>query len=118
MKVFFGELKVQNLKNYNMSWIDKDKELGVLNVGEKQSITFTFQGNLNNVQSVNSSCGCVIPYLNKSNNSIQVTYTPDDIPIHLDRLGIPVYSTHKEIYVNYIGGKKDILSFKAVVKRK
>ena len=64
-----------------MSW--KSKHIKVLNsiVHKKINITFNYIGELDEIKSMSSSCGCSIP--KQVGNNIVVTFNPGPVPVHL-----------------------------------
>lgn len=97
-----------------MNWQNKHINLGVIKAHSKKVLTFVADGELNNVSSMVSSCGCSSP--KQVDNTIVVTYTPGSVPFHLQAKG--EYKTTKNITVYYIDGTQDVLSFTATVKNK
>jgi len=97
-----------------MSW--KLKHIKVQNaiVHKKLNITFNYIGELDEIKSMSSSCGCSIP--KQVGNNIVVTFNPGPVPVHLHSVG--QYVTTGRIFINYVNGVKDTLSFTAVVKNK
>lgn len=97
-----------------MNWKTKHINLGVIKAHLKKEIIFVPEGNINDIVSMTSSCGCSVP--KKIDGKVVVVYTPTSVPFHLQSKG--EYKTTKNITVNYKDGTKDILSFTAIVKNK
>ncbi len=98
-----------------MNWITKQINLGDIKVGKKQTIIFSSTKQLDNIISLDSSCGCSTPSYNKEQQQLIVIYTPGSIPKHLKSVG--VYTTTKTITITYEGGGSEVLSFKARVSK-
>lgn len=97
-----------------MNWEKKHINLGVIKAHSKKELTFVPLGELNNISSMVSTCGCSSP--KQIGNNIVVTYTPGAVPFHLQAKG--EYVTTKKITIIYTDGTQDILTFTATVKNK
>ena len=97
-----------------MIWQKKHINLGVIKAHSKKELTFIPEGELNNISSMVSSCGCSSP--KQMGNTIVVTYTPGAVPFHLQAKG--EYKTTKNITITYDDGTQDVLSFTAIIKNK
>lgn len=95
-------------------WRTKHIDLGDISVNEKQTLTFHAKGDLINIVSLKSSCGCSKP--KQKGNSIVVSYTPTAVPKHLQEQGF--YNTTKKVTLRYADGSQDVLSFTAKVFKK
>lgn len=97
-----------------MNWVKKHIGLGDIKVGSKKQLIFTPEGELKQISSMVSSCGCSTP--KQMGNTIVVSYTPGAVPYHLRAKG--EYKTTKNITVYYMDGTSDVLSFSATIKNK
>jgi len=96
-----------------MNWEQIKINIGEQRVGKKKVITFKPLGELKEIASMVSSCGCSTP--KQVGNNIEVSYTPGSIPYHLVQQGF--YTTTKKITITYKDNSKDVLSFTATVKK-
>lgn len=106
-------------------WKETEKNIGQINIGDKLTIDFEYDGTLTinkNIfgrQDIVVSCGCTsakwIPNLNK----LLVEFTAPDIPQHLKQMGIKEWAVRKTINIGYIEDNKivrKILGFTAIIK--
>lgn len=100
-------------------WKEKEKDLGTVKVGQKQTLEFEYRGVLK-VRNIVVSCGCL------NANYIQATpdlgyclvqFNPKPIPKHLVKMGKDFYNTNKLITLYTDKGTQEV-SFKATVKSK
>lgn len=68
-------------------------------VGESRTIEFPYDGI--HIKDVAASCGCSDAKDDAQNKKVKVTYTAQDVPIHLKNEGKHTYTTTKKIAVRY-----------------
>lgn len=96
-----------------MNWSRKEIDLGVVKPKQKQRVIFKAVVPLN-VKTITSSCGCTSPKYNEEKNTIEVIYTPGNIPYHLKSKGEQL--VRKTITVYYEDGSREVLAIKAIIK--
>lgn len=97
-----------NISNWNHSEI----HIGTIKVGKPTSITFIREETTPPIFKVITSCNCMV-VSPKSEKQIEVKFTPQPIPKHLQFQGF--YSVIKRVNVLYDDGKFDELIFKAKI---
>lgn len=97
-----------------MNWKSTTLNLGTIQAGKKQTVVFEADQDLKNVANMTSSCGCSSPKIN--GNKVIVTYTPGQVPRHLQSVGF--YLSTNKVTITYNDRSQDILRFKAKVIKK
>jgi len=89
------------------NWKTKHKNVGTINVGQRQIIKFHATKELAKIINLSSSCGCSKPNYDKKTRTLNVSYNPGSVPKHLKAQGW--YNTTKKITITYNDGTQDIL---------
>lgn len=87
------------------------QKLGLIESGVKKKIVFKAKKSLE-IESIKTSCGCTSAQYKKFGKKIVVKYTPDKIPIQVNKEFV---STTKMITVSLKSGRVEMLSFTANV---
>lgn len=102
-------------------WKTKEIQVEDLFIGVKKKLVFEYEGTLElatrffGSPQIDVSCGCVKTKL--VGNTIEVEYTPKNIPKHLEAIGAVMYPTKKTITVTHSNGKVDELIIRGIVKK-
>jgi hypothetical protein len=96
-------------------FIEEDKNIGKVPVGVKTEVQFKYVGD-GVFKSATSSCGCSKPSWDSIGQTIDVIYTPKEIPPHKVEDGEYIPSLNVTATFDYSGvEKKHILKFIATV---
>lgn len=82
-------------------WETVKIDIGTVKPNKTQTIKFVFNGDIEIIGSIGTSCGCTSAVFNKKENAIIVEYLPSKIPVHLKQKGIHTISTEKYVQVHY-----------------
>ena len=97
-----------------MKWNTNFIDLGLVIQRVPQKIEFIAISEIPKIKEIISSCGCSQFHYNNIKKRLIGTYTPSDVPYHLDKS----YETTKTVTILYDNGEKEIFKFKATVLKK
>lgn len=98
-----------------MNWITKTIDLGKVKPHKKYKAIFESVKELD-IVTITTSCGCTTnkPY-NKNTKTLEVTFKPDNVPVHLKHLKEQEVS--KRVRVYYKDGGSEVLNIIARVQK-
>ena len=87
--------------------------LGRLKQSKRKRVIFTAKEGIRDIKNITSSCGCTRANYDAKTRELKVVYTPKKIPSHLQTQGY--YTSYKHLTITYVGGEKEVLTFKAII---